>query len=137
MCDYSLQAFKSRSARVGDRLETKRFSSGSTGLIESGGCGDEAVCLLPGTEVEFAGPIALNAYFVPDGDGMVLPRVARFRQINKDCAYAHHDAMEFPNGEQVLVHHMIEGQRLTVLQLPAVPKTAEESKEQERLAVVG
>ena len=31
----------------------------------------------------------------------------------------HHDALEFPDGEVVLVSRLCEGQRATVLQLPA------------------
>jgi hypothetical protein len=35
----------------------------------------------------------------------------------------HHDALEFPDGEIVLLTHLSEGQQATVLQLPADPKT--------------
>ena len=38
---------------------------------------------------------------------------AIFRQVN------HHDALEFPDGEMVLLTHLMEGQQATVLQLPA------------------
>jgi len=34
-----------------------------------------------------------------------------------DC---HHDAIEFPDGSNVLVTLLVEGQRATVLQLPVV-----------------
>jgi hypothetical protein len=39
----------------------------------------------------------------------------------------HHDALEFPSGEVVLLHRLFEGQRATVLQLPAMgaPEGAE------------
>jgi hypothetical protein len=40
----------------------------------------------------------------------------------------HHDALEFPDGEVVLLSRLCEGQRATVLQLPAAarPEAAEE-----------
>jgi hypothetical protein len=49
-------------------------------------------------------------------------RVARFRQVNVDNPCTHHDALEFPDGQIVLLTHLREGQRATVLQLPAQPK---------------
>jgi hypothetical protein len=36
----------------------------------------------------------------------------------------HHDALEFPDGQVVLLTHLREGQSATVLQLPAQPKKA-------------
>jgi hypothetical protein len=46
----------------------------------------------------------------------------------------HHDALEFPDGQVVLVTRLCEGQRATVLQLPAGahPATAEEAEPQAR-----
>ena len=46
-------------------------------------------------------------------------KLARFRQINLDQPTMHHDALEFPDGEIVLVTELREGQHATVLQLPA------------------
>ena len=48
---------------------------------------------------------------------------------------AHHDA--FPDGQIVLLTALVEGQRATVLQLPAEPKTESEAEAQERAAYVG
>jgi hypothetical protein len=42
-----------------------------------------------------------------------------FRQINLDNPHTHHDALEFPDGEVVLLTFLMEGQQATVLQLPA------------------
>jgi hypothetical protein len=36
-----------------------------------------------------------------------------------DKPRAHHDALEFPNGQVVLLHNLVEGQHTSVLQLPA------------------
>jgi hypothetical protein len=48
--------------------------------------------------------------------------VARFRQIDMNKPYLHHDALEFPDGQCVLVTRLKKGQRATVLQLPAAPQ---------------
>ena len=55
--------------------------------------------------------------------------LARFRQVNMDNPVAHHDALEFPDGQLVLVTRLCDGQRATVLQLPAGARaaTAEET----------
>ena len=62
---------------------------------------------------------------------------AIFRQVNKQKLVAHHDALEFPNGQIVLLTSLCEGQQATVLQLPAEPKTAVEFEKQKRAAYVG
>jgi hypothetical protein len=64
-------------------------------------------------------------------------RTAIFRQVNKDQPRAHHDALEFPDGQMVLLTELVEGQEATVLQLPAQPATAAEAEAQERVAYVG
>ena len=50
--------------------------------------------------------------------------MARFRQIDTEKPHTHHDALEFPDGQIVLVNDPCEGQRATVLQLPAAPHAA-------------
>ena len=62
--------------------------------------------------------------------------VARFRQVNMDKPHVHHDALEFPNGEFVLLTRLCDGQCATVLQLPVTPRSGAGS-EQEKQAVVG
>jgi hypothetical protein len=87
---------------------------------------------MPGTEIAFEQNVECEPSF---GIG-ILPnkkigqRLARFRQINMDNAVTHHDALEFPDGQVVLVTRLCEGQRATVLQLPAGarPATAEKSE---------
>jgi len=64
-------------------------------------------------------------------------KTAIFRQINKEKVAAHHDALEFPDGRIVLLTRLRAGQKATVLQLPAQPKTAAESAGQQRVAYVG
>jgi hypothetical protein len=62
---------------------------------------------------------------------------AIFRQVNKQRVAAHHDALEFADGQIVLLTLLAEGQQATVLQLPAEPKTADERENQKRAAYVG
>jgi hypothetical protein len=64
-------------------------------------------------------------------------KTAIFRQINKEKVAAHHDALEFPDGQIVLLTFLLEGQQATVLQLPAEPKTASEAEAQRRATYVG
>jgi hypothetical protein len=49
-------------------------------------------------------------------------KVARFRRINVGKPNVHHDALEFPDGETVLLTRLCKGQHATVLQLPASPR---------------
>ena len=96
-----------------------------------------AVCLLPGTEIAFEENVECEPSFAIG----ILPnkkigqRLGRFRQINMDNAVTHHDALEFPDGQVILLTRLCEGQRATVLQLPAAPRTAEVG-EQKRVSVV-
>ena len=53
MCDFSLHAVRSRPAKVGDKLTTRMFTSGTTGFCARKDNG-MALCLLPGTELSFA-----------------------------------------------------------------------------------
>jgi hypothetical protein len=49
---------------------------------------------------------------------------AIFRQINRGVLHMNHDALEFPDGEIVLLTRLCEGQKATVLTLPPQAKTA-------------
>jgi hypothetical protein len=60
-------------------------------------------------------------------------KVAQFRQINMAGPKAHHDALEFPKGQIVLLTWLCEGQHATVLQLPTAPCIASEVEEQRRV----
>src|SRR5262245_16056223 len=53
MCDYSLHNVKSRPAKVGDKLTTHHFNTGTRGFAAPEDA-NTAVCVLPGTELAFA-----------------------------------------------------------------------------------
>src|SRR5437588_9131580 len=124
MCDYSLHNVASRPAKVGDKLVTTKFDFLTRGFAAIGEP-NVAVCLLPGTEVAFEKEVERDHAFdrlLPSMRfGKVGDKVARFRQVNMDRPNVHHDALEFPDGQIVLVTRLCEGQRATVLQLPASP----------------
>ena len=137
MCDFSLHNVKSRPGKVGDRLTTRDFRTGTRGFAASEDA-SMAVCLLPGTELSFTREVRC----FPTGllgwrDKVINHKTAIFRQINKDRVAAHHDALEFPDGETVLLTLLCEGQQATVLQLPAEPRTVIESEGARRAATVG
>jgi hypothetical protein len=140
MCDYSLQFVASRPARIGDKLVTTKFSNSITGGFAAVGEPNVVVCLLPGTEVAFEKEVecehALGFFPILKPMKKFGQKVARFRQVNKDQPHVHHDALEFPDGQIVLVTKLCEGQRAIVLQLPAAPHTEEEVEDQKRVVTV-
>jgi hypothetical protein len=137
MCDYSLHSVKSRPAKVGDKLTTHNFRTGTRGFAASEDV-NVAVCIRPGTELSFADEVrCLPTGLLAWRGKTIAHRTAIFRQINKEWLTAHHDALEFPDGQIVLLTALMEGQRATVLQLPAEPKTAVEAESQRRVAYIG
>ena len=136
MCDYSLDLVASRPAKVGETLVTTRFQGFTTGFAAVGER-HVAVCLLPGTEVAFEKEVEYEHGFFPTlkRAKKAGEKVARFRQVNTDEPHLHHDALEFPDGQIVLVTRLCEGQRAIVLQLPAAPRT-QDAEDQKRVAIV-
>ena len=129
MCDFSLHAVRSRPAKVGDKLTTRMFNLGTTGF-----CAPEdegmAVCLLPCTELSFEDRVRQATIWPWKGE--IGYTTAIFRQVNKNNRCTHHDALEFPNGELVLLTNLVQGQQATVLQLPAARESV---KSKEELAI--
>jgi hypothetical protein len=136
MCDYSLHQMASRPARIDDKLTTTKFSNSITRGFASIDALNVAVCLLPGTEIAFEKDVLCEPAFGFLPTRKTRQRVARFRHVNEKHPTAHHDALEFADGEIVLVTRLCEGQRATVLQLPASPHMAETSAEHKRDALV-
>jgi hypothetical protein len=125
MCDYSLHHVASRPAKVGDRLVSTKFVNTPTGGFSAVDNPNVAVCLLPGTEIAFDHDVECEAALGILPSRKVGQRLARFRQVNMDQPCVHHDALEFSDGKVVLVTRLREGQRATVLQMPANARTAE------------
>jgi len=155
MCDYSLQDIASRPAKVGDELVATKFAGSATRGFSAIGEPNVAVCLLPGTEIalkreaEYRVPLArLFAGFENEtghpnslarlfsGLRVASGKVARFRQIGLEEPQAHHDALEFADGQTVLLTQLCAGQRARVLQLPAQPRLEQESTAEMRSELV-
>src|SRR4051794_13602684 len=137
MCDYSLQNVKSRPAKVGDKLTTRNFGTGTRGFAAPEDS-KMAVCVLPGTELAFSREITLPRAGLLGWKAVVLSyKTAIFRQVNKDQPRIHHDALEFPDGNIVLLTEICEGQEATVLQLPARPTNVWEEEAQRRAEYTG
>jgi hypothetical protein len=60
MCDYSLHSVKSRPAKIGDRLTTRHFNTGTRGFAAPEDA-STAVCVRPGTELAFANAVRCSA----------------------------------------------------------------------------
>ena len=132
MCDYSLQEVASRPAKVGDKLISTRFNNTITRGFAAVDQPEVAVCLLPGTEIAFEQEAEREATWPLVPNRKCGGKVARFRQINEGVPHAHHDALEFPSGEVVLLTQLCEGQRAVVLQLPA--DVRDDDKHEEKAA---
>jgi hypothetical protein len=118
MCDYSLHAVATRPAKVGETLITTTFHGTSTRGFASEANFAVAVCLLPGTELAFAEDVRYDSRWI--WTRRINFRVGKFGEIEPDVPDCHHDAIEFPDGNRVLVTQLCEGQRATVLQLPVL-----------------
>ena len=138
MCDFSLQHAKSRPAVVADKLVTHNFGRGTVGFkaVDDPIGEATAVCILPGTELAFDKPLKLR-WSADEGQSLEGFTTAIFRQRDVDKPSVHHDALEMPDGQQILLTHLEEGQTATVLQLPAPPRTQAEAAAQTRAAFAG
>src|SRR5262245_11010600 len=101
MCDFSLHLVKSRPAKVGDKLRTVYFNTGTRGFAAPGDS-TTAVCILPGTELAFSEEVKCNP--TPFGFSSwktktVNYRTAIFRQVNKDIPPVHQDG-HLPAGSE-------------------------------------
>ena len=136
MCDFSLQSVRSRPAKVGDKLVTRDFGTGTRGFAAADDLG-LAVCVMPGTELAFTREVGcLSSGLLGWKTKTINHQTAIFRQVNKDKFAARHDALEFPDGRTVLLTRLCEGQPATVLQLPAQPASAAEADAQKRVTYV-
>jgi hypothetical protein len=141
MCDYSLHSIRTRPAKVGEKLLTTDFGTGTRGFA-SPDDPKTAVCVLPGTELAFSRQVTSSGWTMRSltKRWSKVPRetphrTAIFRQINLGMI-THHDALEFPDGEVRLLTTLSIGQEATVLQLPARPHLAAETPYKQRPAVV-
>jgi hypothetical protein len=101
MCDYSLEAYRSRPAQLGERYETHLFESYSIGFVAPGDP-STAVCMACDTKLRLEG--------IPE-------RVQRKYRVtqNEDVTFIrldngpHHDAVRFANGAEVTLQKLGSG----------------------------
>jgi hypothetical protein len=78
MCDYSLQNVKSRPAKIGDKLTTRNFGTGTRGFAASEDA-NVAVCVLPGTELSFSGAVTCETTGLLPWRNRVMRRTTAIR----------------------------------------------------------
>ena len=137
MCDYSLEHVKSRPAKVGDKLTTCDFGRATRGFAASEDK-NVAVCVLPGTELSFASEVKCVRSAFVWSERVISHKTAIFRRVNQEYKWDNHDALEFPDGEIVLLTFLREDQEATVLQLPrAAEKQPASSAENKNAPISG
>lgn len=107
MCDYSLEMYRSRPARAGERYATSSFPSGSIGLTAPEDC-RTAVCLMADTRLKLEGipEQVQRAYGLGASEEAVFVR----RELGP-----HHDAIRFANGSELLLQQLGTGVSVTVV----------------------
>ena len=84
MCDFRLPSVRLRPAKVGDKLVTRDFGTGTRSFAAADDP-ELAVCVMPGTELAFPWEVAC----LPTGllgwkTKTINHQTAIFRQVNKD-----------------------------------------------------
>jgi hypothetical protein len=114
MCDYSLEAYKSRPAVEGEKLVLERFPSGSAGFTSGSTC-DLAVCVPSGTHLLLEGI----------GDGIRqscgLGSVEQAVMTRLDEGH-YKDAVRFANGKVVSLQRLDRGTSAVIVAFPEAPK---------------
>jgi hypothetical protein len=101
MCDYSLEAYQSRPAAIGEKLTLERFPSGSMGFTSGPAC-DLAVCVPADSQLrlEGIGETVQKAYGVGPIEEVVMTRLE---------SGPHKDAVRFSNGTEVSLQRLDRG----------------------------
>ena len=101
MCDYSLEAYQSRPAAIGEKLTLERFPSGSMGFTSGPAC-DLAVCVAADSQLrlEGIGETVQKAYGVGAIEEVVMTRLE---------TGPHKDAVRFSNGTEVSLQRLDRG----------------------------
>ncbi|HEX2839665.1 hypothetical protein [Hyphomicrobium sp.] len=98
MCDYSLEAYRSRPARKGEQYVTHRFPSHGIGFIAAGDP-DTAVCMACDTRLRLENvPERLKAEL-----GVTSEEVVDFVRIDEG---QFHDGVRFRNGVEITLQHL-------------------------------
>src|SRR5262252_3952776 len=112
MCDFSLHHFKSRPAKVGDKLRTVNFNTGTRGFAAPEDS-TTAVCILAGTELAFSEEVKCAP--TPFGFSSWRTKTLIFGAVifghtNKAQPRLHHEPLVFPDDTCFLLTDCGEGQ---------------------------
>lgn len=158
MCDYSLMAVPNRLAHEGEDLVAYRFPTGSMGLAAPA---DIARVALPAPSKPKTFWLKVKEFFQPPESEPVpavcIPPGARLRlddipaQLQKECctgpveqvtftqisaaAHSYRDAVRFPNGREVRLQELREGQRVHVVDLSTAQELNLEALQEEIAAL--
>jgi hypothetical protein len=103
MCDYSLEAYRSRPARVGEQYVTHRFPSHGIGFIAPGDP-ETAVCMSCDTRLRVENlPEHVRSHF-----GVAAEETVTFVRLEGG---QFHDGIRFANGAEVSLQHLGAGVR--------------------------
>ena len=113
MCDYSLEHYRSRPAREGERYVTHRFESGSIGFTSPGDC-RTAVCIPRDTRLHLSGiPETVQRSL-----GVGPEAEATFAEVPSGRC---NDGVEFAPGKVVSLQYLGEGVTATMTRDLAMP----------------
>jgi len=127
MCDYSLEAYRSRPAEEGEKLTLERFPSGSMGFTTGPAC-DLAVCVPAESHLLLQG----IGDTVRESCGVgAVEEVVMIRLLEGG---PYKDAVRFSNGVEILLQRLDPGLVAVVVGSPEAqprPATAEAAAEPE------
>ena len=112
MCDYSLEAYRSRPAAEGEKLTLERFPSGSQGFTTGPGC-DLAVCVPADTHLllEGIGETVRQACGVGAVEEVVMTHLE---------GGPYKDAVRFSNGTEISLQRFDRGLTAVIVAFPEV-----------------
>jgi hypothetical protein len=114
MCDYSLEAYRSRPAREGEQYVTSRFTSGSVGFIAPGDT-VTAICMAYDTRLTLENiPQAIRRAL-----GVKAKELVTFARLESDFFK---DGVRFANGAQVTLQRLGPGVKASVDDALVAPK---------------
>ncbi len=113
MCDYSLEAYRSRPAREGEQYVTHRLTSGTVGFIAPGDA-TTAVCMAYDTK--------LMLEDIPESTrttlGIAAQEVVTFARLDSDFFQ---DGVRFANGSEISLQRLGTGVKALVVDALLTP----------------
>ena len=120
MCDYSLEAYQSRPAAIGEKLTLERFPSGSMGFASGQSC-DLAVCVPADAQLrlEGIGEAVQKEHGVGPIEEVVMTRLE---------GGPYKDAVRFSNGTEISLQRFDRGLTAVIVAFPEARKEQAEAE---------